>query len=78
MVVPGRLAELRKARAPKGVKKPGAHRADVGSVIDEIRSGGAITLQAIARELNRRGIASPRGGIWGATQVRRVLLRAGR
>jgi DNA invertase Pin-like site-specific DNA recombinase len=52
-----------------------AHR--VLPVIETIRAahGGAISLQAISRELNAKGVATPRGGLWTATAVRRALAR---
>jgi DNA invertase Pin-like site-specific DNA recombinase len=49
--------------------------ADVLPIIDAVREDGHTSLQAIARELNVRGILTPRGGEWTATSVRNVLLR---
>jgi hypothetical protein len=47
-------------------------------MIAAIQAGGAISLRAIATELNRRGIPTPRGtGKWQAAQVQRLLERAG-
>ncbi|RYG88917.1 MAG: recombinase family protein [Alphaproteobacteria bacterium] len=42
--------------------------------ISEIGAAG-LSHAAIARELNARGVPTPKGGIWRATQVRRTLLR---
>ena len=39
------------------------------------RAAGATSLHAIAAVLNREGVATPRGGAWTATAVRRVMLR---
>ena len=52
-----------------------AHR--VAAAIDDIRAanGADISLQALARELTEQGVATPRGGAWTATAVRRVLAR---
>ena len=53
----------------------GAHQ--VAGVIAEVREvlGGDASLNGIAAELQRRGVATPRGGAWTATAVRRVLMR---
>lgn len=47
-------------------------------VIDEIRGTGATTLRAVADALNRRGVATARGGRWEAQTVANVLRRVGR
>jgi len=44
--------------------------------IDRIRAAGAATLQAVADELDRRGIPTARGGKWTPTAVSRILRRA--
>lgn len=49
---------------------------DLLPVINEIRGAGAETPQQIANHLNARGITAARGGIWGPTQVRRILAPA--
>jgi len=46
------------------------------STVQAIRSNGAITLESIAIELNRRGIRSARGGKWHRSSVRNLLDRA--
>jgi DNA invertase Pin-like site-specific DNA recombinase len=56
------------ARAAKTV-------AALAPVIREIRAGGAVTLRAMAAELNMRFVEAPRGGQWSAVQVMRVLNR---
>ncbi len=38
-------------------------------------AGMNVSLQALARELTAQGVATPRGGTWTATAVRRVLAR---
>jgi hypothetical protein len=48
---------------------------EIGPVIDAIRAEGTTSLRGIARALNRRGIASPRGGRWQASQLQRLLHR---
>jgi DNA invertase Pin-like site-specific DNA recombinase len=52
------------------------HAARVLPVIREIEATGATTLRAIADALNARGIATARGGRWGAQTVANVLKRA--
>ncbi len=44
--------------------------------LDEIRAGGAISLRDMAAALNERGIPARRGGMWGPTQVMRVLMQS--
>jgi DNA invertase Pin-like site-specific DNA recombinase len=66
-----RSAAVRQERAER-------HAADLWPMIAAIQAGGATSLRAIAAELNRRGIPTPRGtGTWHAMQVQRVLDRAG-
>jgi len=43
-------------------------------IIDSLKAQG-LGLRAIARELDRRGIRTARGGTWAATTVRAILLR---
>jgi DNA invertase Pin-like site-specific DNA recombinase len=53
-----------------------AHAARVLPVIAAIRGEGIVSLKGIARELDRRGILTARGGRWDATRVRLLLARA--
>lgn len=46
---------------------------DLRPIIEDIRSSGMVSLGAIARELNARGIPTARGGEWSPMQVSRVL-----
>jgi hypothetical protein len=46
-------------------------------VIAAIRAEGITSFRGIAGALNRRGIASPRGGRWQASQILRLLRRLG-
>ena len=46
-------------------------------IVWELRDTRRSTLASIAMELNRRGIKAPRGGSWHASQVGRVVARAG-
>jgi DNA invertase Pin-like site-specific DNA recombinase len=54
------------------VARADARLADLAPVLDELRIGGVTSLGGIARALNARGVPAARGGVWSATQVRRV------
>lgn len=66
-----REASLRGAAANRAAARQFA--ANVGPVVDSIRATGATTLKDIARALNARGIATPRGGNWHPSTVSRLL-----
>jgi DNA invertase Pin-like site-specific DNA recombinase len=58
--------------------RAGRRATDLRPLIASIQAAGATSLGGIARELNRRGVPTPRGtGQWQALQVKRVLDRAG-
>ena len=44
-------------------------------IIREIQAAGQITLREIAASLNARGVRTARGGQWGASSVRNLLIR---
>lgn len=46
--------------------------ASLAPVLEELARSGTVDPQAVARELNRRAIAGPRGGVWRAQQVSRL------
>jgi len=46
--------------------------------IRKLRKAGFVSIKAIARELNERGISTPRGGKWHLTMVTRLLQRLDR
>jgi DNA invertase Pin-like site-specific DNA recombinase len=48
---------------------------DITPIIAQIRAEGAVSLRAIAKGLNQRGVPAPRGGLWQAKSVQRVLER---
>lgn len=52
------------------------HAENVLPIIEKIRSTGATSFRTIAAALNDRGVKTARGGVWAATTVRNVLLRA--
>jgi hypothetical protein len=49
---------------------------EMAPLVESIRAGGAVTLRAIAEELNRRGVRTQRGGDWRAGTVNAILGRA--
>jgi len=50
----------------------------LGPTIRKLRRAGFVSISAIARELNERGIPTARGGKWHRTSVDRLLHRLGR
>lgn len=71
-----RLANKGNTAAVATVRSRADQRArDLAPVIDNIRSGGVVTLEAIAAELNGREMMTPRGGRWHASSVRNLLRR---
>jgi hypothetical protein len=50
----------------------------LASTIRKLRRAGFVSASAIARELNERGIQTPRGGKWHLTMVTRLLERLDR
>jgi DNA invertase Pin-like site-specific DNA recombinase len=48
---------------------------DLKSIVEDIKRGGATSWEAIARELNARGIQSPRMGVWYGGGVARMMNR---
>lgn len=65
-------ASLAKGMATR-VRKANEGKARVMLTINDIRKGGTTTLKGIAEALNARGVKTPRGGGWSATQVSRVV-----
>jgi DNA invertase Pin-like site-specific DNA recombinase len=64
-------------------KAHAAHRAaadrfatNILPIVREIQSAGRTSLREIAAALNARGVRTARGGLWGSSSVRNVLLRA--
>lgn len=49
-----------------------ARAAAVAPVFEQLTAAGHQTAAAIARELNRRGVPAPSGGVWYTEQVRRT------
>ena len=44
-------------------------------IVEDIKCSGVTTVRGIAEELNRRGVQAPRGDVWHATAVSRLLSR---
>ena len=63
-----RLARANKAKAKADVAR-------LAPIVADIRTSGVTTVRAIADELNRRQIASPRGGQWSKSTVAVLLSR---
>jgi len=64
------------ADAVARIKQNAAQRAaDLKGIVDDIRGSGITTVRGIAEELHARGIKAPRGDVWHATAVSRLLTR---
>ncbi len=71
-----RFAEIGAAARETFSAQAANGRAQVLPVIAEIQGQGTTTLRAIATELNAKMVDAPRGGLWSAVQVRRVIERS--
>lgn len=70
------LHGLGNAAAVEAVKENAARRtADLQPVVEDIQAAGFTSVRGLARELNRRGILTPRGGRWHPTSAARLLER---
>jgi len=66
------------ASAASRAAKADARAADLAPVIADMRVAGTVSLHALAKGLNARGIPTASGvGVWSALQVKRVLARVG-
>jgi hypothetical protein len=52
-----------------------AHAAKLASIVEALRAEGVDSLGALARELNDRGMLTPRNRIWHKSSVRNLLDR---
>jgi hypothetical protein len=58
------------------IKEKAVQRAmDLQGIVESIKRSGITIVRAIAAELNRQGIHSPRGASWHPTAVARLLNR---
>jgi len=64
-----RSVEVRTARAD-------ARASEVQDAISQLNVEGVLSLKQMANALNQRSIPAPRGGLWSAGQVKRVVDRA--
>lgn len=64
------------ASAEVRAMKASHHAHAVLPVVEELREAGAKSLHQLAAALTERGVATPRGGAWTATAVRRLLQKA--
>jgi hypothetical protein len=55
--------------------KAGQRAADLAGVVTEIRAAGITSFSAVAREMNARGVSTPRGGRWNSATAARLLKR---
>ena len=77
------LRRLRQLSSERGginndlaIKRVADVRAETfGPIIRRLQSAGIVSITAIARELNERGIPTARGGKWRLTTVTRLLQR---
>jgi Recombinase len=53
----------------------GARAEKLASIVQEFRTAGLVTVRALARALNERGISTARRGKWQASSVGRLLRR---
>jgi DNA invertase Pin-like site-specific DNA recombinase len=72
-----KLAKARKAAKATTEAAADRRAANVLPIIREIQSAGATSLKATGEALNRRGIATARGGKWHAMTVSNLLVRGG-
>ncbi len=72
-VLGGRRDEAAKALAAKADERA----AELRDTVVAIRAQGIASAAGLAKELNRCGIPTPRGGVWQAVQVQRLVARLG-
>ncbi|WP_323795153.1 recombinase family protein [Nisaea sp.] len=70
----GNPAGLEKARQ-RASEQARKHALKAQEVIEEIRSAGLKSYRQLAKALNARGVESPRGGIWYAGSVQRLMAK---
>lgn len=65
----GNLSLAREAKAQRSTQRA----ADIATAVHAVQAEGHVSLYAVAAELNRRGIATPRSGRWHPSTVKRQL-----
>jgi DNA invertase Pin-like site-specific DNA recombinase len=71
--LPSHAAAAASAKARSAIADQRAH--DILVSVDQIRLNGAVSLREIATALTAARIKAPRGGVWGPSQVKRLLDR---
>ena len=71
-----KLKEAQRSGQEGNRKAADRFAANVRPIIEGIRASGAVSLRAIAKALNARGVATARGGVWTPVQVTAVLRRS--
>ena len=71
------LGKTGRIRAKENKAEANAKAALLAPVLRQLRADGITSVRAVAAELNRREVSAPRGGIWHATSVARLLARVG-
>ena len=70
-----KLATARESAIEANRASAERYATNVLPVIREIESSGITSLHGVARALTARGVATARGGVWSAVQVRGILTR---
>ncbi len=70
----GKTGRIR-ARENKAAAK--AHAAKLAPLVRQLAAAGITSVRAVAEELNRRKVPTPRGGEWHPTSAARLLARLG-
>lgn len=69
------LATVRQLGADQNRKAAQTFAANIRPLVEELQRQGHVSMRAVARELNRRKIASARGGAWGPQTVANIVGR---
>jgi len=72
-----KLGRTGRVRAKENKAAAQKHASSLAPLIREIQAAGFTSVRAVAGELNRREVPTPRGGQWHPTTVARVLARIG-
>lgn len=72
-----KLGKMGRVRAKENKAAAKAHANSLAPLIGQLRAAGITSVRAVAEELNRRQVPTPRGGEWHPTSVARLLARLG-
>jgi DNA invertase Pin-like site-specific DNA recombinase len=70
-----KLGKTGRERAAENRAQANTFARKLRPALRELRAAGVTTVRGVAEELNRRGIATPRGGQWHPTSAARLLAR---